>query len=303
MRLVALLFCLLISFSAFAEDKISGYISGGVILINTDDKLIPDNDTKNANFDTLTKIGAMISGEVNYNPDESTRFHFGVPRTDIIPKFEMGVSKKFDNKVHADFSILANPLDKEWENPYVSRRDDTKAESYGVGLKLKRIAGTGFFTDITLMKHNVINDKAEKAYSTLGRDGHDTEVKAGYTFGKKNLSTDIFAKYAVGDRKGEAESFKSYGTGVKVSAFTKENNLLIFLLAVDRVEFDANNPYFDDTREETSYGAMALYTLNDAFGYKDKFITFSGGYGAREANIDFFDAESFFAGVGAGLNF
>jgi hypothetical protein len=303
MRVVALLICLLVAFSAFAEDKISGYISGGVIVINTDDKLIPDSDTEDANFNTLTKIGAMISGEVSYKPNETTKFHIGIPRTDIIPKFEMGVSKRFDNKVDADFSILANPLDKEWENPYISKRNDTKAESYGASLKLKRIAGTGFFTDVTLMKHNVIDDKAEKAYPTLGRDGHDTEIKAGYTFGSKRLSTDIFAKYVVGDRKGEAESFKSYGTGIKVTAFTKEKNLLIFLLAVDRVEFDADNPYFSDTREETSVGALALYTLNDAFGYKDKFITFSGGYGSREANIDFFDAESFFAGVGAGLNF
>jgi len=303
MKFTALLLCLLLTFSAYAEDKISGYISGGVIVINSDDKLIPDGEAEDVHFDTLTKIGAMITGEINYKPNERTKIHLGIPQTDLFPKLELGVAREFDNKTKADLSIIASPIDKTWQNPYIAKRHETDAESYGLGLKLRRILGTGFFTEMSYMKHSISKDTAEDAYSTLGRAGNDTEVKAGYTFAHKKTFTDVFAKYTVGDRDGKAESFKGYGTGVKVTAFTKDNNLLVFLLALDRVEFDADNPYFGDTREETSYGAMALYTLNNVFGFKDKFISFSGGYGAREANIDFFDAESFFAGVGAGLNF
>ncbi|MCD8554118.1 DUF2860 family protein [Seleniivibrio sp.] len=304
MKLIATLLCLLFAFSAFAEDKISGYISGGVIVINSDDKLIPDGEAKDVHFDTLSKIGAMITGEVNYKPDGHTRFHFGVPMQELSPKFELGVAREFDNKTKADFSIVLNPMEKTWQNPYIDRRHETDAESYGLELKLRRIAGTGFFTEMSVTKHNVSNDKAEDVYSSLGRNGYDSELKAGYAFPlKERMFADIFGKYVVGDRDGDAESFKSYGTGIKITAFTKDKNLLVFLLALDRVEFNSDNPYFNDTREETSYGAMALYRLNDAFGFKDKFISFSGGYGAREANIEFFDAESFFAGIGAGLNF
>ncbi|WP_303850306.1 DUF2860 family protein [Seleniivibrio woodruffii] len=303
MKFTTLLFCLLLTFSAYAEDKISGYISGGVIVINSDDKLIPDGEAKDVHFDTLTKIGAIITGEMNYKPNERTRLHFGIPQTDLFPKLELGVAREFENRTKADLSIIASPLDKTWQNPYTDNRHETDAESYGIRLKLRRLIGTGFFAELARMKRNISKDTAEDAYSTLGRTGNDTELKAGYTFVKNKTLTDVFAKYTVGDREGEAESFKGYGTGIKVTAFTKDRNLLVFLLALDKVEYEADNPYFGNTREETSYGAMALYTLNDVFGFKDKFISFSGGYGAREANVDFFDAESFFAGVGAGLNF
>ncbi|TCK62017.1 DUF2860 family protein [Seleniivibrio woodruffii] len=303
MRVTALLICLLVSFSAFAEDKISGYITGGIFVINSDDKLMVDGDGDKSDFDSLTKIGAMISGEINYALNDRTKIHFGAPRTEIVPKLELGVTSKFMNKTEADVSLLISPIENEWENPYVYDRSKSKAESYGLKIKLKNIGGSGFFAESAAVHRNVADDKAKAAHSSLGRNGYDYELKAGYTLKKGKIFTDFFAKYSRGDRSGSAESFDGFGGGVKVTTLTHDGDFLIFLLSADRVDFDSANPYFEETRKETDYSAMLLYTLNNPFGFKDKFLTFAGGYSAREANTEFFDAETYFAAIGAGLNF
>lgn len=309
MKKLLILFLLSMCLTAYADGKrkdgFSGFLDIGALGVSSNDSLMVSGNNEDIKTlsDSPDRYGQghiMAIFNVEYKNGD-TVWHVGSPLENIRPELAAGVTKNF-GKSSFDVSLVVNPLEQVWKDPYVSRREKTNDLAYGVKLRYEGIAGTGHFAELRVIRHDIGDDDIGKRYSSMKRDGYMGEFTLGYDIGMEKGKVSPFVKLGHDRRDGDAESYKSGGAGV-LYVRQMGSGTLISALFADYEGYDEKNPIFGKTRRDATSGAFVNYKWQNPFGLKDKHIMFIAGAFDRESNIDFYDAVTYIGGVTFGFDF
>ena len=235
---------------------------------------------------------------------------------------QAGVRHQFDSLGILGASLVFSTLPADvWEDPYVvnARRSTTDRTSTGVRLAWERMFDSNFELDYIYRNIGIDDENSGDALATAGsltvdekgllrRKGASHQLKGAYFFEiDKNhiLTPQLIFNYQ--DLDGDA--MKNYFGDFQLTytylgpKFTLSVNGFI-----GYADYDKRNPIYGKTQNDTRYGAGALGSWKNPFGWKpfgiDKFRLYSQvGYFASDANIDFYDTNIFLATAGVWVGF
>ncbi|HEY5975966.1 MAG TPA: DUF2860 family protein [Geobacteraceae bacterium] len=201
-------------------------------------------------------------------------------------------------------ALFYNFIGSGWENPYVLTRTSTTIYTYGGRLKYDRLLETPLALTYRATVLDVATDVSGDLTPSLKRDGvvHRLALDWGLQLGANVTVTPGFA-WERGAIDGEANRFDLYETSVAAS-YKTDQLLVNGRLAVGFHKYDAANPVFGVTRDETSYSAMASTTLRKPLPRWERvFMTIGGLYGHTDANLPFFTKDQAIAFADIGYRF
>lgn len=301
--IIILLFAVQAVFAKEKKDGFSGYFDAGVLGISSNDALMTsgnneDIDTLSDNPDSFNNARIIALFDLKYR-DGNLIYHAGTPLESANPKLLVGAT--FENgRSKTDLSIIFDIFGSEWEDPYIEDRDKTESVSVGARLKMDAIGGTPFGLEATIMDTDVDKDVIGRRFSDMRRDGGTFKLQGNYKIpvGQKKVLTP-YIEYKKENRLGDAASSDAVFAGAKYFQATSKG-FIMPAVSIYTEEFDAENPIFGKTRKDTGMGAFLMYKHY----FTKKFHTLAvAGVSIRESNIDFYDAETFFAGITAGFDF
>jgi len=235
---------------------------------------------------------------------------------------QAGVRQEFTSLgiIGASFVFTTLPTEV-WKDPYVENdgRKRTDRTSRGIRLAWERMFNSNFeveyiYRDIDIDKErsgDFLVDAGRLAASDkdrLEREGDNHQLLGAYWFeiGKKHLlSPQLIFDYQ--DLDGDA--MKNYKTDFQLTyAYTGPKFTLGLNGLIGYADYDKKNPIYGKTRDDTRYGAGALGSWKNPFGWKpfgiDKFQLYSQvGYFVSDSNIDFYETEIFLATAGIWVGF
>ncbi|ROV60514.1 DUF2860 domain-containing protein [Vibrio ponticus] len=244
-----------------------------------------------------------------FGNDLNQQFYMGTSREDIATgtlAFEMGYKYQLASGMIIDASILPTIMSGEvWENPYQlnEKRKTTDEDGNAYRLKVENIAGSKFSVDMAYATKDVENDTLGATYSSLRRDADAFFFKTDYkymvdqtTMLKPRLS------FIKSDADGDANSFKGYGVELSYFKFLGRHQFAL-TAGFDTRDYDANNPVFNQTREDDEMSLFAAYEYANVMDWQDwSFISFAG-FNSSDSNIDFYDKNELIMSVGMNYQF
>ena len=231
---------------------------------------------------------------------------------------QAGVRQEFSSLGIMGASFVFTTLPTEvWRDPYVvdDRRKKTDRTSRGIRLAWERMFNSNFDLDYTYRNIDINTERSGDALGLSGRDkdrlkrkGDAHQLKGAYWFeiGKNQLlSPQLIFDYE--DLDGDA--MKNYTTDFQLTYvyFGPKFGLALNGL-IGYADYDKKNPIYGKTQDDTRYGASALGSWKNPFGWKpfgyDKFSLYSQvGYFVSDSNIDFYDTDIFQATAGIWVGF
>lgn len=288
---------LLTCFSAFAEDRFSGYAGIGLANIKSDDKLSVSDNSEYVN-DNPDEKKAFVTGELKYKISDVYSLHIGAPQEAAEMYLKAGAEAAFGTS-KIDLSAVYKPSEV-WQNPYLDYRSKTDETVTGVSFSYENIGGMPFFIDAKYLVHSVDRDTAGEAHPELRRDGTETDIRLGYTV-KKRL--EIYARFIDDSREGEAESYTANAQGLRLRMPFQPKNVFIAGIEGRQSLYEGRNPYFGITRQDAAAVMFANLIFNNVFGLKDVYVTVAGFYKKNVSNIGYFDHETTGTLVTTGIRF
>ncbi|PLX67032.1 MAG: hypothetical protein C0603_10210 [Denitrovibrio sp.] len=294
-----------LSVTAYAKDNFSGYFDIGILgASSTDALMVSSNNEKIDNLsdspDRFNNGVIYAQFDLKYKSNNLT-YHAGTPFGGGKPEFEIGLSMDHDYG-KCDISIILDPFGKVWEDPYVLDRDGTTDRAVGIKFTHEGIGGTPHLAILKITNHNIGDDVIGERYSSMKRDGYSYDFSVGYDFNNDKGKLTPFVGITYDNRDGEAQENK--GAYIKfVDLKMLSSGMLISAISLDYQKYSAENPIFNNTREDIKAGAFTSYRWMNPFGLKKKHISFMAGVSSRMSNIDFYDATSLVGGVTFGFDF
>ncbi len=235
---------------------------------------------------------------------------------------QAGVRQEFQSLGIIGTSFVFTTLPTEvWKDPYVENdgRKRTDRTSAGIRLAWERMFNSNFdleyiYRDIDIDKErsgDFLVDAGRLAASDkdlLKRKGDNHQLLGAYFFeiGKNQvLSPQVIFDYQ--DLDGDA--MKNYTTDFRLTyAYNDPKFGLALNGLIGYADYDKKNPIYGKTRDDTRYGAGAIGSWKNPFGWKpfgiDKFSLYSQvGYFVSDSNIDFYETEIFLATAGIWVGF
>ncbi|MBW2335669.1 MAG: DUF2860 family protein [Deltaproteobacteria bacterium] len=235
---------------------------------------------------------------------------------------QAGVRQEFKSLgiVGASFVFTTLPTEV-WKDPYVENdgRKKTDRTSRGIRLAWERMFNSNFEVDYIYRNIDIDKERsgdflvdagrlAASDKDKLKRKGDAHQLKGAYFFeiGKNQLlSPQLIFDYE--DLDGDA--MKNYKTDFQLTyAYNGPKFALGLNGLIGYADYDKKNPIYGKTRDDTRYGAGALGSWKNPFGWKpfgiDKFRLYSQvGYFVSDSNIDFYETEIFLATAGIWIGF
>jgi hypothetical protein len=235
---------------------------------------------------------------------------------------QAGVRQEFKSLgiVGASFVFTTLPTEV-WKDPYVENdgRKKTDRTSRGIRLAWERMFNSNFEVDYIYRNIDIDKERsgdflvdagrlAASDKDKLKRKGDAHQLKGAYFFeiGKNQLlSPQLIFDYE--DLDGDA--MKNYKTDFQLTyAYNGPKFALGLNGLIGYADYDKKNPIYRKTRDDTRYGAGALGSWKNPFGWKpfgiDKFRLYSQvGYFVSDSNIDFYETEIFLATAGISVGF
>jgi len=307
-RLIALAMVFLIAVTVQAapvKDGFSGYFDIGMLGLSSNDALSvhddnEDIDSINENPDSFGAVLPIALFDLKYKKNNLI-YHTGTPVESGKSDLSFGVTF-LKGEQEFDLSLIIKPMEKVWEDPYISDRESTADRSAGLRFSYKGILGTPHYVEMTAVGHKIEDDKIGERYSEMERDGITYNFESGYEKLVDQGMLTPFVTFELDNRDGDAQSSKSGGLGVKY-ARQLSTGLLLMNISASYQAYDEENSVFDKTRRDVHARAFAMYKHTNPFGWKKKHISFLAGTKHRMSNIDFYDAGSYFGGVTFGFDF
>jgi hypothetical protein len=206
--------------------------------------------------------------------------------------------------VKLDVALAWAPINDVWENPYQlgSRREKTNMDTRGLRLKLQEIAGSRWEGFYNIDRIDIDNDEIGDLEDDLRRNGWTHELGLKYTLTLNHgLSLRPEMIYAHGDIQGNSNSFQGIKLGMLLMV-TKPPWIVSGHVLGFHSQYQKSHPVFDKTRHETGYFTMAQVTRLNLFGQERLFASLIAGYGATDANINFYDNHTFLGLASVGIN-
>ncbi|WP_081646932.1 DUF2860 family protein [Limisalsivibrio acetivorans] len=303
MRLLSLIIVVALSaVPVFAQEgRFYADISAGAAVFNIESNLYTDSeneeiDSLDADAESISTTMPVLVFDAGYKTKDTT-YYIKTPFDEGDYGLAAGVKHDFGEAGDIDVSVFTKLGSEVWENPYVLDRDATDADVAGIDVTYRKIGGTGFELDYALTTISVDEDKAADAYEELDRSGLVHDIKLGYAYSVAP-GTAIVPGIRVerGQLEGEAESWQGFGAGLELRRFSK-TYFTKMSLNYKKDNFDEENPYFGETREDSSVSGFFMFSYR-GFSNKRVSATLLAYYSVSDSEIDFFDSKaSALAGV------
>ncbi len=296
--------------TADVTDSVSGRVGIGAIIIDSGNNLNPNGSKErlenlDSSADRETTVMPVVLPEVTWDvgEPEGIKLYFTTdPPIDEVGgfAFNFGASYGLGKAGTLDAAAFFTPFEEAWENPYLTGvdREETDTSKYGLRIGLNRIMGTGFRAQFVYLNDDVDEDVIGALIPELARDGSIYSLNMSYSFYvSKNLELRPRVSLRNGDYDGEANSFMKYK--VDFEARYKTGKLMIIpRVYYSHSDFDEQNPIFDKTRDNDSYGLSLMTTYMAPFNRENWSVTGLASLSQGDSNIDFYDTESMsFAGM------
>ncbi|MGL1931536.1 MAG: DUF2860 domain-containing protein [Desulfotalea sp.] len=296
--------------TANETNSFSGRIGIGAIFIDSGNNLNPSSSEKrlgslDSGADRKSTVVPVILPEVTWDvgEPEGIKLYFATdPAIDEVGgfAFNLGASYKLRGVGILDTAVFFTPFEEAWENPYVIGvdRKETDTSKYGFKVGLNRIMDTGFRANFVYLKDDIDEDVIGALIPELARDGSIYSLNMSYShYIGENLELRPRVSFRSGDYDGEANSFMKYKIDFE-ARYKTGNWMIIPRIYFSHSDFDENNPIFDKTRDNDSYGFSLMTTYTAPFNWDNWSVTGLASLSKGDSNIDFYDTESMtFAGM------
>lgn len=304
------------TYAELGEPGFSGEISllAGVSHQKSNTTAKTKNGKLNSDGETESSFAFQPLGQLLYTfgDDNNHQFYLGTAREDVIEgviAIELGYSYGFDDST-ISFGYLPSIANGEvWEDPYLtnSEKKNTSIKGNTYRVQYDNILGTGFSADAAIYNQDVKN---EKSGSTLANNRHRLQRDAkGY---RLNLSSGFevsdvsFVEPSFSFQRhsadGKAVSFNRYGLSLTYVHLVG-NHAFSINGDYSLTQYDAQNPLFNKTQKDNSYGVNLGYEYSEFMGWEDWGLTALAGYSNTSSNITFYDATDYMAGIGLTYHF
>ncbi|MGF1752289.1 DUF2860 domain-containing protein [Vibrio makurazakiensis] len=298
----------------------TGYMSSSSHFDTDGDKTLTEaNSTKKAesNGDFL----ALPLGSVAYTFGShlDKQVYAGTAREDIAVgnlALEIGYKQEFASGMVIDASFLPTIMSGEtWSDPYLlnAERQTTDESGNAYRLKFENILGSNFTLDTAYATKDVSDEQSgmgvfdpateQDSIGALQRDSSSIYVKGEYQISLNETSfLQPSLTYVKTDADGKANSSTSFGGELSYFKILNRHQFALTASYTTR-SFDAVNPLFDKTRDESELSFFAAYEYQDFMGWQDWSLISFAGYGTTDANIDFYDEDEYLMSVGMNYQF
>lgn len=300
--------CLLVSHFAYAEQQNTTGFHGSISLFTGVEgtNSVMDTETQakitdySASSERHSDAVVIPFWDLNYRFDAANEVYF---KTDIIGMandfyLQAGYRHYLSDGSSLAIGVVPGFLEKEvWKNPYQlqTEREITDASVQGLVLNYDRVLGSDWSIELARGKYSI---DQEESISALDRN-------ANLSYGELNYETDLSQSlglswsinYLAVDAAGSAQKNQGVGTEAELQ-FRKGRHITMLGASVGFQKFDAINPIWEKTREETKYGVSATYIYAAPFNWKDALFIARGGWDITDANIDFYDHDEYLITLG-----
>ncbi|RBW46498.1 DUF2860 domain-containing protein [Psychromonas sp. B3M02] len=288
-----------------------GY-SGGTSQFDTDDdNQITDNLTNSGQFSGSSLTYPL--GTVLYTLDNlNTQFFLGNSRDQVAIaqfQYELGLRHQFsdDSKLTFAFFPKLSFFNETWSDPFVeaSNRDTTDVSVGGARIAVERILGSPFTFKYAVASSSI--DDEESGQSQLMDEQEIAALQRDSLYQKFEVETLLpidsglllkpSLQYTHRNAEGDANSFNQYVAQVAVMLF-RDRHTLITTLGVGKRFHQQENPIFDTTQKVDTVSIFSVYSYQRPFNWKSWDWTVMLGYSREDANIEFYDNDSFIVSTG-----
>ena len=292
------------------QTGLSGKVQMGGVWMETNNQLnVHGANRRNQDLegsgDYQESMQAFPLFEFSYRFDAWREAYLKTPFSDNGYAVKAGYIQALGTAGGLDMSLFISPLQKVWKDPYLiaKARQETQLDDFGIDLAYNRIGGSGLSAGYTANWNRVHHDNIGERFDALERDGiiHSTSLKYSLFFGK-TLSLTPGVRYSRAQLDGASERYHEYRGELALQRFSEKWLLLLQLSAGSR-QFDHAHPIFETTRRDTDWGALAMVTFLQPFGWQRCFLNVGAGRGVTQSEIDFFDQQSTFLFSTVGYSF
>ena len=311
------------------ESGFSGFINLGAAYIETESNMVAGleivdlgNDTINSIFDdpdSKSDVLPLVNLDLHYTfATTRTQLFIGNSLEDFV-RFDLtaqaGVRQELPDSSTVAASFVFSGLPTEvWEDPYVVGvpRNETDRTSNGVRLRWDNLLDTSAGVTYTYRKIELDDElsgltqlglSAAQA-ALLDREGDHHEVELLYEWKVAERHTLIPAfRYNKFDLDGDAMANDRYSLQLTYK-YRGEQFSVAANGSVALADYDATNPIYNTKRDDTIYGGTLQVFWHRPFG-APKGVSLLGivGFFKTNADIDFYDAQTFLLGLSAFYRF
>ncbi|WP_333003421.1 DUF2860 domain-containing protein [Vibrio coralliilyticus] len=277
----------------------------------SESNLSTENSTKTGVLNTSgqsdSQFIAAPFGQLRYTFGDQQVF-FGMSRDDIVEGvFAMELGYAFELQDHSALSLSYLPTiaaGEVWEDPYLvnTARKETDVSGNAYRIQYENIANLGIDADFAFYDRDVDNERSGSQSSVntalLNRDG------SGYLVGISSgvpLTRSIFLmptlRYHHFDADGKAMAYDKYSLDL-TAMYMFGNSAISLNGGYSKADYDAENPLFNTTREDTGYEINLAYEYRDFLGWQNFGFNILAGYSNTDSNITFYDQNNYMMGVG-----
>lgn len=294
----------------------AGYVSSTSNFNTSGDKTI-DSVNQDPEQDGGFLVAPLGSLAYTFGQSLNQQIYAGMSREDIAVgtlALEIGYKYQLTSGTVIDVSILPTVMSGEtWEDPFKtgSPRSTTEEKGNAFRLKLSNIFTPGFNLDMAYATKD-IEDEASGTSSPqlidgeekqLRRDSHSYYLKGSY---RLPLSRTTFVQpsvtYINTIADGEANSLSSFGGEISLFKVFQRHQFALTAGYTNRA-YEKQNPLYDKVRDENQLSLFAAYEYQHFMGWQNWSLIGLAGYGANNANIDFYDSQESLLSVGVNYQF
>lgn len=270
-----------------------------------------DNKTKSGELNSAGKSDsefmAMPLGQVTYTFGKQQVF-LGTAREDIVEgvlAFELGYAFGVGQDSALSFSYLPTIASGEtWEDPYLldSAKKTTDVSGNAYRVQYQNILNVGVDADFAYYDKE-IDDELSGAGLTSKQEllkrsgnGYVFKLSAGLPLSQSTFIMPSLG-YSQYSADGDAMSFDQYNMGL-TAMHSVGNHTFALNGDYSKADYDAENPIFGKTQENTSYGFNFAYEYSNFMGWQNVGFNVLAGYEDTDSNIDFYDEDNYTLGVG-----
>lgn len=280
-------------------------ISGGKSNFNIEKKI--KNGELNSAGESDSEFIAMPLGQMTYTFGKQKVF-LGTAREDIVEgvlAFELGYAFAIGEESALSFSYLpAIASDETWKDPYLinSTRKKTDVSGNAYRVQYQNILNVGIDADFAYYDKDIDDELSGSSLTSnqelLKRsgDGYIFKLSAGLPLSQSTFITPSLG-YSQFSADGDAMSFDQYNMGLTLM-HSIGNHTFTLNGDYSKADYDAENPIFGKTQENTSYGFNLMYEYSNFMGWKNVGFNVVAGYEDTDSNINFYDEESYMLGMG-----
>lgn len=190
-----------------------------------------------------------------------------------------------------------------WKNPYdtTNTREETEAEETGASFSYKRQLSNSYGITLThsAKQTDIDEDELQAISQDLARDSILHEGAVDFEFGMYSAGL----SYAYKDADGDINSYTGPGVRLGIKNMISERLYGQLDGKVSAHIYEKENPYFNETREDTAYSLFGSLRYMQPFEWKNSYAFFHLLYSQTQSNVTFFDQETQAAILGIGYKF